>query len=76
MHPISCDFFFPVEYIIRALTQPAPAAAAQAATAVPFFTKKMLNRSQMFGGSLLLGNQGPEAINDKASNNKKAELQI
>ncbi len=30
----------------------------------------------MFGGSLLLGNQGPEAINDKASNNKKAELQI
>lgn len=30
----------------------------------------------MFGGSLLLGNQGPEAINDKASNKKKAELQI
>lgn len=30
----------------------------------------------MFGGSLLLGNQGPEAINDKAGNNKKAELQI
>jgi len=75
---LSCDFilFFLEECIIRALTQPAPLQQPGGNSSAIFHKENVEQEPNVWWQSLLLGNQVPEAINDKASSNKKAELQI
>lgn len=68
--------WFLEECIIRALTQAVELQQPGGNSSAIFHKENVEQEPNVWWQSLLLGNQVPEAINDKASNNKKAELQI